>query len=53
MTRKEQADFVVVERRAVSENEKKAGVRRDEILVFRQQATADNGRFFRRGISPK
>jgi len=48
--RKEQADFVVVERRAVTESERKAGVRRDEILVFRQQATADNDRFFRRVV---
>ena len=46
---KEQADFVV-ERRAVSESEQQAGVRRDEILVFRQQATADNDRFFRRVV---
>ena len=44
---KDNADYVVVERRPVSEAERAAGVRADEIVVFCQQATADNRRFFR------
>jgi IS4 transposase len=44
---KDNADSVVVERRPVSEAERAAGVRADEIVVFCQQATADNRRFFR------
>jgi hypothetical protein len=47
---KEQSDFVVVERWAVSPSEAKAGVRQNEILVFRQQATADNDQSFRRVV---
>lgn len=45
---KDNADYVVVERRPVSAAERAAGVRADEIVVFCQQATADNRRFFRR-----
>jgi hypothetical protein len=47
---KEQADFLVVQRRALSESDNKAGARRNEIVVFRQQATADNHRTFRRVV---
>lgn len=47
---KQHADCMVVERRAVAESERIAGVRRDEIVVFGQHATADNDRFFRRVV---
>ena len=42
---KANASFVVVESRPVVAN---SGVRRDEVVVFLQHATADNDRFFRR-----